>query len=328
VRSALVAILRSVFLAGGLLLGVISVGCALAGLGGAFSNRLDTFTDFSPIWASCGILAIGIGLSVRSRIAAILGAVGLILAGALIVPEALYAAGGRQQPLAQPALTVVEFNLWAGNRQQARTADWILAQHADVLVLEEAFGGTEQIMTTLRQHYPYSTRCRRSPCSSVILSLRPPIATGDMQRLPGEAKHLSGSWATFRDAHGTYTVVGVHFGWPWPFGDHLAQRHILIRSVQRFPHDRLIVAGDFNSTPWSFDLRTIARSLGLTRYSRSLPSWPAQPGTAGPIALPFPIMPIDHVFAGPAWTQVRVRRGPLLGSDHYPLVIQLADSPG
>jgi endonuclease/exonuclease/phosphatase (EEP) superfamily protein YafD len=45
-------------------------------------------------------------------------------------------------------------------------------------------------------------------------------------------------------------------------------------------------------------------------------SWPA---TRSPI----PILPIDHLYAGPAWRTVNVERGPHLGSDHYPLVATL-----
>ena len=38
----------------------------------------------------------------------------------------------------------------------------------------------------------------------------------------------------------------------------------------------------------------------------------------------FPLLPIDHLYAGPGWATVSVRRGPPLGSDHYPLVVTLA----
>jgi endonuclease/exonuclease/phosphatase (EEP) superfamily protein YafD len=320
--SALVALIRALVLTAAVLLGLAGVGTALAGLGGAFSNRLDTFSHFMPFWAGLALAGALLGAAVRSRFAFGLGAAGVLLACVLLVPELLSAVRQPRAPLAHPTLTVVQFNLWAANPQQARTARWILAQNADVLVLEEAYGGTEQIIDALRGRYPYITRCRRSPCSTVIMSRQAPTATGDMLRLPGERRHLSGAWATFQDSRGPYTVVGVHFGWPWPFGDHLAQRRLLIESVRRFPRDLLIITGDFNSTPWSYDLRSLERRLGLTRYSRGLPSWPARPGTSGPITPPFPVMPIDHVFAGPGWAQVRVTRGPRLGSDHYPLVAQ------
>ena len=39
---------------------------------------------------------------------------------------------------------------------------------------------------------------------------------------------------------------------------------------------------------------------------------------------PLPVLPIDHVYAGPGWATVSVERGPSIGSDHYPLVVILA----
>jgi hypothetical protein len=42
---------------------------------------------------------------------------------------------------------------------------------------------------------------------------------------------------------------------------------------------------------------------------------------------PAPVMAIDHVFAGQGWPSVDVRRGPRLGSDHYPVVVDVAGRP-
>ena len=302
--------------------GLFAAGAALASVAGAWSDRLDAFAHFAPLWFVGGGLALLLGWVGGSRIGIGLGAIAVMASGILIVPE-LWAGVQLGRRVARPDLTVVQFNLWAANPQQARTARWILAQNADVIVLEEAYGGVEPIIRQLRARYPYATTCRRSPCSAMILSRRAPVRTGDTQRLPGVRTHLSGAWATFNTAQGPVTVFGVHFGWPWPFGNQRAQRNILVQSLRGLPHDRLILAGDFNAAPWSYSLRRLDRNLGLQRYSRAMPSWPAQPGTAGPLVLPFPIMPIDHAYAGPGWSEVEVRRGPRLGSDHYPLVMRL-----
>ena len=57
-------------------------------------------------------------------------------------------------------------------------------------------------------------------------------------------------------------------------------------------------------------------------------SWPAAAFTRWNIRAPFPVLAIDHVYAGAAWRTVSVRRGPRLGSDHYPVVVVLArDAP-
>ncbi|MDE2488701.1 MAG: endonuclease/exonuclease/phosphatase family protein, partial [Alphaproteobacteria bacterium] len=83
------------------------------------------------------------------------------------------------------------------------------------------------------------------------------------------------------------------------------------------------VTGDFNSTPWSFSRRRWDKAFGLIRRDRALFSWPAGKTVWG-VKPPFPILPIDHVYAGPDWATVSIRRGPKLGSDHYPVVAILA----
>jgi len=80
----------------------------------------------------------------------------------------------------------------------------------------------------------------------------------------------------------------------------------------------LIVAGDFNLTPWSeyfrraivdADMHDAALGFGLAR------SWPAQFAPVG--------MRIDHCWLSPHWRSVAADIGPELGSDHLPLVADL-----
>lgn len=86
----------------------------------------------------------------------------------------------------------------------------------------------------------------------------------------------------------------------------------------------MIIAGDFNSTPWSFARRRDDRDFGLIRRTRALFTWPAEKISHNRLPAPFPYLPIDHVYAGPGWATVSVERGPRLGSDHYPVVVTLA----
>ena len=317
--------LRFCLTVGAIIMGAISMVCAAASLGGAWSARLDIFSHFALVWAGLGVASLALSLASGSRVGGTLGLIGLVLASVLIVPEVLSASQTPQTTVTHPTLKVVQFNLWGRNRDQAATAQWIISQNADILVLEEAFGGTEHILASLRQSYPYVTTCRRSPCSTVVMSRQRPIASGDMMRLPGEV-HLSGAWATFASVRGPFTIVGAHFTWPIPAGPQRSQRRVMVRSAARFPRDRLIIAGDFNSAPWSFGLRRLDHALGIERYSRALPSWPAARYSRWNLWSPFPFMPIDHVYAGSSWRQVSVARGPRLGSDHYPLVVLLNDS--
>jgi endonuclease/exonuclease/phosphatase (EEP) superfamily protein YafD len=95
------------------------------------------------------------------------------------------------------------------------------------------------------------------------------------------------------------------------------------RGAAAFEARRLILTGDFNSAPWSFTLRRFDRRVGLRRRTRALATWPTRR-----FAMPFPFLAIDHVYAGSDWKTVSVRRGPRLGSDHFPVVVILERTTG
>jgi endonuclease/exonuclease/phosphatase (EEP) superfamily protein YafD len=118
---------------------------------------------------------------------------------------------------------------------------------------------------------------------------------------------------------GPVTVLGIHA--PWPTQAALAREHADFLPILRsYPAATTILAGDFNSTPWSFARRRDDRDFGLVRRTRALFTWPL----AGRHRPPFPVLPIDHVYAGPAWATVGVARGPRVGSDHYPVLVTLS----
>ena len=132
-----------------------------------------------------------------------------------------------------------------------------------------------------------------------------------------------GAWASFGDTATGYTVVGAYALWPAPAGRQQIQTAFLASRLQAFNRDNLILAGDFNSTPWSFSLRRQDALFGLTRRSHALFSWSVQPYSRYKFWTPVPLMPIDHVYAGAAWKTVSVTTGPKLGSDHLPIIAVL-----
>ena len=81
----------------------------------------------------------------------------------------------------------------------------------------------------------------------------------------------------------------------------------------------VILAGDFNSTPWSFTLRRFDEASTLQRHTRALPTWPAQAWTRFYLPAIAPFLPIDHVYSGSRWRLTSLRRGPRTSSDHYPI---------
>ena len=111
-------------------------------------------------------------------------------------------------------------------------------------------------------------------------------------------------------------LVTAHFNWPFPPGMQAIQRQILQDNIKRLPGD-VVLAGDFNTTPWSFAMRGQDAMLApLVRRTHGLFSWPAR---INPIrrSWPAPLMPIDHLYCGPNWTANRVSSFRMPGSDHF-----------
>ncbi|WP_165187604.1 endonuclease/exonuclease/phosphatase family protein [Caulobacter soli] len=318
--------LASLFLRGtALMFGLVGGLAGLACWGGMFSGKLDALTHLAPIWLACGVagLVLGAVFTHEAERKAIIGlsATAIIAIGLLMAPELLSAARSpAKTPEARP-LKLIQFNVWAENHDPQETLNWIRAQNADVVMLEEAGGQSWSIVMALRKVYPYAVSCDGDRyCDTWIFSRLPIVARRGFYQ---DGRGLPGAWATLRRPDGDFTVAATHYTWPLPAGSQLAQSRRLISLLKPFPRDSLIVTGDFNSTPWSWSLRRQDKALGLERRTRALASWPT--GRFSRVTgSPFPILPIDHVYAGKAWKTVKVERGPSLGSDHRPVVVTLA----
>jgi endonuclease/exonuclease/phosphatase (EEP) superfamily protein YafD len=298
---------------------LLSAGLAVTGLvGGRVNGRLDTITHFTPFYLAGVCLGLLLSLALPAllrNVTAVAGVAGLLACGALMAPEFLDARvtppGGR----ADRDFKVIGFNTWGGNPHPERALAWLLQQNADVIVLEE--GGGVQYDLVKRGGYHLSC----GNCYASVLSKAEPVWTNtpaNWRIHPQEVTVVS-----LADPAGPITVLGVHRAWPnrpWVYRPQMAA---LAQAVAKYPARQMIVAGDFNATPWSYALRDEDRTLGLIRRTRALFTWPADRVSHDKLPAPFAVLPIDHVYAGPGWATVRVERGPKLGSDHYPVVVTL-----
>ncbi|HJV42376.1 endonuclease/exonuclease/phosphatase family protein [Caulobacter sp.] len=324
----LVVQLLSLFVRGtALMLGLVGAGLALASLGGAFSDRFDALTHAAPLWLAMGVGAVVLGgLFARQAerwVMIVLGLVAICACAVLMGPEMSAAWRFKPAAIAPGDLKVIQFNAWYENPSPEKSVAWILAQNADVVIVEEGGGGNRAVLKALVKTYNYASCSRAGLCEPWIFSRRRIVADGT---IPIGTKRLAAGWATLEDPGGPFTVVGVHLYWPAPAGRQQAQSRKLVDGLKSLDRRSLILAGDFNSTPWSFTLKRQDKALGLRRWTRALPSWPS--GQFSRIAAaPAPFLPIDHVYAGDEWRAIKVERGPAIGSDHRPVVVTLRRTP-
>ncbi|RAK52263.1 endonuclease [Phenylobacterium deserti] len=282
---------------------------------GRISLDWDVLAHFAPIWLAGAALGLVLGLLFRGRLRLFIVGIGLlgVVAGAwLVAPEYLRDTGPKAAAGGSGELKIVSLNVYVSNPAPEATADWILAQDPDVVILAEY---RPEVRQRILERGGWNATCIR--CDSTVLTRLPIVATS---RAKGDGPLVT---ATLRDARGEFTVVGMHNAWPTDVADQQRQEERIRRTLRRFPGERTILAGDFNSAPWSFSRQRWDRTFGLFRRDRAIFSWPAQPYKQLKwTAVPF--LPIDHVYAGSGWATVSIKRGPRLTSDHYPLITVLA----
>jgi endonuclease/exonuclease/phosphatase (EEP) superfamily protein YafD len=116
-------------------------------------------------------------------------------------------------------------------------------------------------------------------------------------------------------------VVDFHPSSPSPTDatDTLRRRRQFDRLAAALEPDRTaVVAGDFNTSPWSPDFRDLVAATGLRGAANGYgwnPTWPSWLWPAR--------IPIDHVLVKGAVAVHGFRRGRYIGSDHFPVVADL-----
>lgn len=300
---------------------IVAALCAFASIAaqwGRVSLQWDVLAHFAPLW----LLGSAIGATTalvfrgwRRWSLALLGLAGLVAGASLVAPEYLRDTGPQAPADAPGQIKLVQFNVWHKNDNPAQALDWLEREDPDIIVIEE---NTRRFARAAAARDRWSVACPR--CEVMILSKRPALASAAAKHRRRPAAPLT--WATFEDDLGGFEVIGVHNAWPTDADQPIQERRLAATIADR-SRERLIVVGDFNSAPWSFQRRQWDRINGLTRRDRALPTWPAQTYKRLPwLGLPF--LAIDHVYAGPGWATVSINRGPRLSSDHYPVVVTLA----
>ncbi len=300
---------------------LLLAGCALMlgiSLLGTVSYRADSTNILAPHWLALGLVILGaiawLGRR-RARSAALALLLGYAITGAVLLGPLI---PGSANASDTTRIRVVSFNMYKANPDAAAAMDWIIGQDADFVILLEAFQANLPAVARLRQHYPYSYSCIGSGyCSTLILARQPakdvwPMASGD----PENRRTLSAVSAHFEIAGRTIPVTGVHFDRPWPLGQQEQYWGELSNAVATVGR-RGILAGDFNSAPWTFAMRRLSAGGELRLASGAMGTWPTK-APADMLRLP-----LDQVYLGPCLDPASVRRGPALGSDHFPIVTDI-----
>lgn len=243
---------------------------------------------------------------------AFLAAAALLLAplGPQWLPAAPAAAAG-----AAP-VRIYFANLWVKNERLDDAARSIAEAEPDVIALVEVAETNARASRQLMEDYPYVIGGRGGgPARNMIASRWP------LDRVRNRSEDgLAVVEAQVRAPGRPFRLVVVHLTRPWPFTDARAQRSQidrLVRRIQAGERERIVVVGDFNATLSGDLLQQFREDAALTPAPARLGTWPAMlPGVLR--------LGIDNVFVGERLTVVNKELGEPNGSDHRPLVFEVA----
>ena len=273
----------------------------------------DLFSNFRvqylAIFGACALVLVVVR-RFKTAIAALLGL------AATLTTIAPYLARAESVPAAQ-TFRIVTFNAWFRNRDRQRLVEFLRTSDADVLIVQELSRVEVERIGRLLPAYPYRTVTPHLPRGLAIFS-RWPLEAEHM-RLPGQ-RVTRITRATIDWAGSEVVLFGAHLSWPLGRMESRARTAQLSLIASRASAERgpVVVAGDFNLTPWSPHFSRFVERSGLTdcAVGQGLqPTWPSQ---FWPVRIR-----IDHCFVSRHWRVHRLSVGPHLGSDHLPVIADL-----
>ncbi len=329
--NAAQAIRRSLAVAGFML----AVSCALATLGAAFADSLwigELLVHFRLQYGAVALCAAGLLWAGQRRWLAVLTTLiaavnGFAFAEAVRAPRGavaslLASATASQAVPSRSALTlrVAAANVFYGNSAYQPLIDWVRDERPDLLVIAEVTPKWLAALDALAGEYPYRLVGAGSGGFRTVLLSRHAFVAWRSTEVPVGAGRMVG--ATLVLSGQSFEVFGVHATWPaTPTLAAARNREFAdLAAMARRSRWPVILLGDLNVSPLSPHFRHgLLAASGLRSAAAGSgwqPTWPA-------FFLPAGIQ-IDHVLLSSAFQVREFRRGPWIGSDHLPIVADLA----
>jgi len=211
-------------------------------------------------------------------------------------------------------------NVLVGNSQHGRVVDLVADADADVLIFQEVNDAWMASLAGLERDYPYTVGLPRQDAFGIAVFSRVELRQADVHYLgqagrPSIALEVSvgGTPVSILTTHPLHPLSPRTF----------ALRNDQLGAVGDLAGDRtqpLVLIGDLNVTMWSPWYRRLRDETRLTNARRGfgvMASWPT-------FLPPIMRLPIDHCLVSDDLIVTDCRLGPAFGSDHLPLIVDVA----
>jgi endonuclease/exonuclease/phosphatase (EEP) superfamily protein YafD len=222
-------------------------------------------------------------------------------------------------------LRVMSLNVEASNNRADLVSAAIEQANPDVVFLPEATATWAEALAPLGARYRYTTGDGGQGAFSVLLLSQLPVRDARVIQLSDDpwpaiiARICPSEAADEKDCLG---FVGIHPPPPMS-ADLAAQRNAVFEAlpaaIAAMSPGSILVAGDFNCTPWSPFFADLLATTGLSDSARGFGAWPTWNSTLLPLGIN-----IDHVLVSDGVVIRNHRVGEDVGSDHFPVIVDLA----
>ena len=301
----------------------ISCLLALASLPNSLHPAIDSLSHFRMHLVALSLLcALPLLLSKRWRRTAMPIIAAALLVSAVTVGPLLSNGGIRAAaaPGGSAPYRLLQSNLRFDNSEPDRLFELIAQAKPDVVTLQEVSKDWIARLSVLNEQYRHRVICEReSRLGGVAILSRHPIKTDSAACLDDGLLAI----ATVEVDGRQVDMAALHLHWPWPYDQH-AQVDWNARDLSQLGATALL-AGDFNAAPWSNTTRMLAAGGGLEPAGLIGPTWLRawMPDALRRLAG----LPLDQILIKGGIAPTRIERGPSIGSDHLPVLMEFALRP-
>ncbi len=217
-------------------------------------------------------------------------------------------------------LRVMSFNVLTENTNQVEAVSHAMKSDADIVCLLEVDESWRVALQPLRVKYPHHVEEMNNGNFGIACYTRLPMKSLEVKwftiwRLPTVVMNLDhlGRPLTFIGTH-PIPPMGGQDAQAWR--EQLSGIAVLVAGLS----GEVIAAGDFNATPWCEGMRLLREKSGLDFHSVD-PVWPPTWGLNLPM-----MIPIDHVLVKGGLTVQKRVIGPVTGSDHRSVTVEIVRS--
>jgi endonuclease/exonuclease/phosphatase (EEP) superfamily protein YafD len=215
-------------------------------------------------------------------------------------------------------LRVLHSNVLTSNRRYSDVISLVKAEQPDIAVFVEVSTSWAKELSVLSEMFPYYSQQQESEKFGSAIYSKLPLENASVKAFSKRRKSLL---ADVKFQGKIISLILVHPTVPIKQQSFI-ERNKQLAAIGEYAaqvKNPLIVVGDFNTTMWSPFYTNMVKTAKL-RNARSgfgiLPTWPT--------FLPLAYIPIDHFLVSKEICVLKIRTGRNVGSDHLPLITDLA----